>query len=455
MKQDCVILNEIAHNRRKWRFETGSISVQNPEYYFALDDNNQPTEFSESKKIHSKELIEEYMLLANLLVAKYLVKHCEDKAVLRAQLPPKEEKVEDMMIYFEKVKADVDISTSLKTQESFEKLKQNENIALYYCCMRKYFSNIREANYITRSDTDADEVRHYSLNFDLYTHFTSPIRRYPDLLVHRQLTLALEHKENTRQMIENIDYEGYAKYCSDRYLVAKYASSTCTKLYHCIFLKKTQINTSIPAYCYDMSSKLIHFYIASTNMNYKYNIRSDPRVSSIYCIDDYDMYILFKEEFEIDQALLITSTEPIQEDLKEPDQSEVINNDDNVEESKEDPDQAKTNDKHSKKPITAEDLMKEADELVKKQGYDFRDIKSDQEFYKLKEKIENDEVMKHRLMKISILDTVNLVIGTTDEIPIDIKCLIYRSDKDYDRVQYVKESGSSEEVGKRKNRPTR
>lgn len=133
MKQDCVILNEIAHNRRKWRFETGSISVQNPEYYFALDDNNQPTEFSESKKIHSKELIEEYMLLANLLVAKYLVKHCEDKAVLRAQLPPKEEKVEDMMIYFEKVKADVDISTSLKTQESFEKLKQNDNIALYYC----------------------------------------------------------------------------------------------------------------------------------------------------------------------------------------------------------------------------------------------------------------------------------------------------------------------------------
>lgn len=75
MAGDCFILNEIAHNRRKWRFDTGSISVENPEYYFELDENNQPMQFSESKKIESKELIEEYMLLANMLVADHLVKY--------------------------------------------------------------------------------------------------------------------------------------------------------------------------------------------------------------------------------------------------------------------------------------------------------------------------------------------------------------------------------------------
>lgn len=298
MKNDCFIFNEIAHNRRRTRFATGSISVENPEYYFQLDDNDQPMEFSESKKIESKELIEEYMLLANQLVSEYLVKYCKDKAVLRAQLPPKEEKVEDMNEYFAKVGAEIDISTSLSTQQSFNKLKSGDNTALYYCCMRKYFSNIREANYIVRGTEEPDQVRHYSLNFDLYTHFTSPIRRYPDLLVHRQLTLALAHKEETRAVIENIDYKKYVEYCSDRYLTAKYASSTCTKLYHCIFLKNTQVKEGVDAYVYDMTTKTISFYIASINVNYKMDIRKDARVAVSYVDNAYTAYLLFKDENE-------------------------------------------------------------------------------------------------------------------------------------------------------------
>lgn len=436
MKEDCVVMNEIAHKRRKWRFDTGSISVENPEYYFSLDENNQPKEFTESKKIDSKELIEEYMLIANMLVAEYLVKFCKDKAVLRTQLPPKEEKVENMMEYFIKVKADVDITSSLTTQQSFQKLKYGDNIALYYCCMRKYFSNIREANYVTRGDLEPEEARHYSLNFDLYTHFTSPIRRYPDLLVHRQLTLALEHAENTRQVIENIDYAGYASYCSDRYLTAKYASTTCTKLYHCIFLKKTQVKSTISSYCYDINDKNLNFYLPSINMTYKYSLRSDPRVSSSYCIDDYTLYILFKEEFEIDQSLL-APPEDEPEELKP------------VEQATEDTNEESKQDKPADQIPTADQMMKNADIELKNSGYDFRDIKSDKEFYLLKDRIEQDEKMKHRLMKISILDTVNLVVGTTDEIPIDIKCLIYRSDKDYDRVREIKEVEPAEETNKR------
>jgi DIS3-like exonuclease 2 len=302
MAEDCFIFNEIAHNRRKWRFDTGSISVENPEYYFELDDNDQPMQFSEQRKIESKELIEEYMLIANMLVSEYLVKFCKDKAVLRAQLPPKEEKVEDMIEYFHKVNADVDITSSLTTQKSFEKLKQGANTALYYCCMRKYFSNIREANYITRGINEPQEVRHYSLNFDLYTHFTSPIRRYPDLLVHRQLTLALAHQDQTREVIENIDYKKFVEYCSERYLTAKYASSTCTKLYHCIFLKNTQVREGVDAYVYDVNAKNIFFYIASINVNYKMDIKKDFRVSSYYILNDYTVYLLFKEEKETDKG---------------------------------------------------------------------------------------------------------------------------------------------------------
>lgn len=348
MSQDCFIMNEIAQNRRKWRFDNGSISVSNPEYYFELNDDSLPTQFSEVKKIRSKELVEEYMLLANLFVAEYLVENCKDKAVLRTQLPPKDEKVQDMIEYFSKVKADVDISTSLSTQKSFEALKNSTNIALYYCCMRKYFSNIREANYVTRGTEDKDQVRHYSLNFDLYTHFTSPIRRYPDLLVHRQLTLALEHQEKTREIMENIDYQKFVEYCSDRYLTAKYASSTCTKLYHCIFLKNTQTHEGVDAYVYDMTKHTISFYIASINVNYRMDLRRDFRVSSYYVVNDYTAYIMFKSE----------------EDL--------VNQEDNQ-------------------------------EIFEDQGYDFKNIETEDEFMQLKDKIEKDDKLKDKLMKIEIL----------------------------------------------------
>mmetsp|Transcript_1040 Transcript_1040/g.997 ORF Transcript_1040/g.997 Transcript_1040/m.997 type:complete len:414 (-) Transcript_1040:51-1292(-) len=384
MAGDCFLLNEIAHKRREWRFDNGSISVENPEYYFELNEDSLPTQFSEQKRIQSKELVEEYMLLANLMVAEFLVDVCRDKAVLRGQLPPKEERVVDMIEYFEKVKADVDISSSLTTQKSFEKLKNSSNTALYYCCMRKYFSNIREANYITRGTEDITQVRHHSLNFDLYTHFTSPIRRYPDLLVHRQLTLALEHKEHTREIMENIDYKTYVAYCSDRYLTAKYASSTCTKLYHCIFLKNTQTQEGVDAYVYDMTSKSISFYIASINVNYKMDFRRDPRISSYYVVDNYTAYILFKSE----------------EDLT---------------------------------------LEEEEKETFADHGYDFKNIETPEEFAELRAKIEADDKVKDKLMKIEILEVHKLAVGTTNEIPIDLKCLIYRSDKDFERVKQIKE----------------
>lgn len=157
MAGDCFKFNEIAQNRRKIRFNTGSVNLINPEYYFKLNEDKIPKEFGEVEKIESKSLIEEYMLLANLHVANFLKEHCKDKAVIRTQLPPDEDKLQSVVDYCAKIGAEVDFSSSLSIHQSFDKLNSDpEKKDLYLCAMKKFFSNIKEANYLTIGDLEPE-----------------------------------------------------------------------------------------------------------------------------------------------------------------------------------------------------------------------------------------------------------------------------------------------------------
>lgn len=85
MVNDCFLMHEIAQKRRAKRLENGSIMLSNREFMFKLDaESLLPMSFTESKtRMPSKHLVEEYMLLANILVAEHLYKYCSDKTLLR------------------------------------------------------------------------------------------------------------------------------------------------------------------------------------------------------------------------------------------------------------------------------------------------------------------------------------------------------------------------------------
>jgi len=202
-----LTLHTLAQKLRARRFERGSIAFDRPEVRFELDDAGKPIEvhIKESKPAH--QLIEEFMLLANRTVAEriadasrqditpalHLKKRTPPTFVYRIHEAPDEEKLRSLSEFVSRM------GYKLRTEGGAEAISQSLN---------KLLSDIKgrpEENMISmlaiRSMAKARyttaHIGHYGLGFESYTHFTSPIRRYPDLMVHRLLTRYLiEGKES-------------------------------------------------------------------------------------------------------------------------------------------------------------------------------------------------------------------------------------------------------------------
>lgn len=123
----------------------------------------------------------------------------------------------------------------------------------------------------------SDDYRHYGLNFDLYTHFTSPIRRYADLLVHRLITICLREGEDAREKLDGLDYSEYADEISAKSYNARKASRECVHLFHCLLLKQNGPRV-FDALIYDVEQSSIKIFVAELSMDISVQLRDDARV---------------------------------------------------------------------------------------------------------------------------------------------------------------------------------
>ena len=137
-------------------------------------------------------MIEEFMLLANIAVAEKIVQHYPSFAILRRHPQPKQKEVADFVDLLAQHGFDISLESSKTFAESLDKaVKSNEpffNKLIRILATR----SMNQAVYFCLADFDVAEVFHYGLAVPLYTHFTSPIRGYADVLVHRLLAAAID-----------------------------------------------------------------------------------------------------------------------------------------------------------------------------------------------------------------------------------------------------------------------
>jgi ribonuclease R len=191
--KEINVLNTLAKIIRSKRLDSGALNIESSEVKFQLDDKGTPigTYIKVSKEAH--QLIEEFMLLANKHVAIKMGKPAKNKLVspfiYRVHDDPNEEKLNDLKIYLKSMgyeiirKKNKPISFSLN--EVMQKAKERKELQLISPMVIRSMS---------KAIYSSDNIGHYGLAFQYYTHFTSPIRRYADLIVHRKLIKSIEEK---------------------------------------------------------------------------------------------------------------------------------------------------------------------------------------------------------------------------------------------------------------------
>ncbi len=231
-KEVVLLLHTISQNLRKQKFTQGAINFSSEEVRFILDEERVPIDVTVKQSMESHQLIEELMLLANRTVAEHVSKIKINKASIpfpyRIHDSPDIDKLTNFTKFAGRFGYKFDLSSPATISTSFNKMiTAASQIPAQSILQTLGIRTMAKAVY------SMENIGHYGLAFPFYCHFTSPIRRYPDVLVHRILLECIEKNIHPIKAMEEM-----CQHCSDRERKAMEAERDANKYKQVEYMRK-------------------------------------------------------------------------------------------------------------------------------------------------------------------------------------------------------------------------
>ncbi|OWM70476.1 exosome complex exonuclease RRP44 homolog A [Punica granatum] len=240
---DLRNMNALAKIMRQRRIERGALTLASAEVKFQIDtETHDPLDIGMYQIREANQMVEEFMLAANVSVAEKILKHFPVCSLLRRHPTPTKEMLEPLLRTAAAVGVNLDVSTSRALADSLDRAVGDDP---YFNKLIRILATrcMTQAVYFCSGDLSPPEYHHYGLAAPLYTHFTSPIRRYADVIVHRLLAASLGIYKLPTVFQDAAQLTSIADNLNYRHRNAQMASRSSVELHTLVYFRKRPTDT--------------------------------------------------------------------------------------------------------------------------------------------------------------------------------------------------------------------
>jgi len=235
VEADIRTLHSLASKLRERRVNAGAMLSTKLGVSFELNQEGRPVDCESYRRTAANSVVEEFMLLANTAVAQVVANGLPEQSLLRRHEPPIERRLEGFVKRAKRLGFEMDPTSAGTLQKSFDKV-EDKDAALCLELLKK--KSMQKARYFCTGMLDIAKYSHWALNVPLYTHFSSPIRRYADVLVHRMLDACITspNPNDVKFLMDRDQVAKCAQQCNMKKQSAKLAEEQSIHLHLCMLI---------------------------------------------------------------------------------------------------------------------------------------------------------------------------------------------------------------------------